>query len=55
MLVVTGGLQSLLYSFMKIIVTLFYKQRALQLKRSKGNNSESMQTRVVIPVCDTSS
>ena len=28
---------------------------ALKLKQSRGNNSDSMQARVVIPVCDTSS
>ena len=41
------------YSFMKIILTVF--KIALQLKQSRGNNSESMQARLVIPVCHISS
>ena len=44
-----------LYSFMKIILTVFKIESKLQLKQLRGNNSESMQARVVIPVCDTSS
>ena len=40
------------YYFMKIILTVF--KIALPLKLSRGNNSESMQARVGIPVCDAS-